>query len=185
MAAFVAAVLLPGCSPRPVPVTGRPPVETPAPAPTPTPPRTAAPVPVFREVPEPRLDVSIATDRSEHPLPAGDWLLRAGGETWRHLGSLTFRPTEPVGGAVAPAFQVQAGSFASRDLAEAEAARLGALLTLPASVAEAGGRWGVRLGEPGGRTALQPLLSRVRRDAVPEAFLVGLAAAGATVRSSR
>ena len=50
-------------------------------------------------------------------------------------------------------------------------------------MAEAGGRWGVRLGEPGSRAALQPLLSRVRRDAVPEAFLVGLAAAGAPVRT--
>ncbi len=88
-----------------------------------------------------------------------------------------------AGPAAAPAFQIQAGSFARRDLAEAEAARLGALLALPASVADAGGRWGVRLGEPGGRAALQPLLSRVRRDAVPDAFLVGLAAAGAPVRT--
>jgi stage II sporulation protein D len=85
--------------------------------------------------------------------------------------------------AEAPVFQVQAGSFAGRDQAQAEAARLGALLTLPASVAEAGSRWGVRLGEAGSRAALQPLLSRVRRDAVPEAFLVGLAAAGAPVRT--
>ena len=43
-------------------------------------------------------------------------------------------------------------------------------------MAETGSRWGVRLGEPGERSALEPLLSRVRRDAVPEAFLVGLAA---------
>ncbi|HYN43553.1 MAG TPA: SpoIID/LytB domain-containing protein, partial [Thermoanaerobaculia bacterium] len=183
-AALFAVVLLPSCSPRPVPVTGRPPAISPTPAPTPTPTsRPTAPAPALREVPEPRLDVSIATDRAEHTLSAGDWLLRAGGGTWRHLGSLTFRPAGPVLRAEAPAFRVQAGSFARRDLAEAEAARLGTLLTLAASVAEAGGRWGVRLGEPGSRTALQPLLSRVRREAVPEAFLVGLAAAGAPVRT--
>ena len=183
-AALLAVVLLPSCTPRPVPVTGRPSVETPLPAPTPTPaPRPAAPAPVFREVPEPRLDVSIATDRTEHALPAGDWLLRAGGEGWRHLGPLAFRPAGPAVRTDAPAFQVQAGSFTRRDQAEAESARLGALFALPASVAESGSRWGVRLGEAGSRAALQPLLSRVRRDAVPEAFLVGLAAAGAPVRT--
>ena len=175
-----------------MPVTGRPPVDIPAPTPTPAPqptptptpfPRPAVPAPGFREVPEPRLDVGVATDRPEYLLPAGDWLLRAGGETWRPLGAIAVRPAGAAGGTVAPAFQVQAGSFARRDLAEAEAARLGALLSLPASVAEAGGRWGVRLGEAGGRAALQPLLSRVRRDAVPEAFLVGLATTGAPVRT--
>ena len=140
-------------------------------------------MPIFREVLEPRLDVSLATDRAEHALPAGDWLLRAAGETWRHLGPLSFRPAGTQGIAAAPAFQVQAGSFVRREVAEAEAARLGALLALPATVAEAGGRWGVRIGAPDSRGALGPLLSRVRRDAVPEAFLVGLAAAGAPART--
>ncbi len=122
-------------------------------------------------------------DRSEYVLPAGDWLLRSGRDSWRRLGSLVIRPVGASAGTVAPAFQVQAGSFARRDLAETEAARLGLLLALPASVAEAGGRWGVRLGEQGGRAELQPLLSRVRRDAVPEAFLVGLPAPGAPART--
>ncbi|MBK8597793.1 MAG: SpoIID/LytB domain-containing protein [Holophagales bacterium] len=195
-AVLFAALLLTACTPRPAPVTGRPPVgaparatttpATPTPAPTPAPapvPWTAAPAPVFREVPEPRLDIGVATDRADYALPLGDWLLRAGGETWRPLGALNFRPTGGGGGAAAPVFQIQAGSLARRDLAEAEAERLGALLALPASVAEAGGRWGVRLGEPGGRTALQPVLARVRRDAVPDAFLVGLSAAGAPPRT--
>lgn len=183
-AAFLAAVLLPACVPRPVPVTGHPPVEMPVPSPTATPaPTVPAPAPAFREVPEPRLDIGVAVDRAEYVLPAGEWLVRSGGEARRHLGSLAIRPTGGAAPAVAPAFQIQAGSFARRDLAEAEAVRLGALLALPASAAETGGRWGVRLGEPGGRAALQPLLSRVRRDAVPDAFLVGLPVPGAPART--
>ncbi len=146
-------------------------------------PRPAAAAPVFREVPEPRIDIGVAVDRPEYVLPAGEWLVRSGGEARRHLGSLAIRPAGGAGPAAAPAFQIQAGSFARRDLAEAEAARLGTLLALPASAADAGGRWGVRLGEPGGRAALQPLLSRVRRDAVPDAFLVGLPVPGAPVRT--
>jgi stage II sporulation protein D len=180
-AAFLAAALLPACSPRPVPVTGRPPAATPTPTPAPAPtPGPAAPL--FREVHEPRLDVGIALDRTAWAVPAGDWLLRSGATLWRQLGSLEIRPSASAS-AAPPGFQVQAGSFARKDAAEAEATRLGALLALPASVAETGSRWGVRLGEPGDRTALGPLLSRVRRDAVPEAFLVGLASPGASART--
>ena len=61
--ALFVTLLLPACAPRPVPVTGRPSVETPVPAPTPTPtPRPVAPPPVFREVPEPRIDIGVAVD---------------------------------------------------------------------------------------------------------------------------
>jgi len=177
-ATLPAAVLLFACTPRPAPVTAPPPLPTPPPAPTPT----AAALPAFRDVPEPRLDVGVAVERESFALPAGDWLLRSGGEARRILGAVTVRP-EPVAASAPPTFQVQAGSFARRDAAEAEAARLGALLALPAAVSEAGGRFGVRLGEAGARAGLEPLLSRVRRDAVPEAFLVGVAAAGEAART--
>ncbi len=153
----------------------------PTPAPTPTPAPLAAAYPV-REVDEPRLDVGVAIDRASFALPAGDWLLRADGAVRRVLGTLAIRPADGAGAAAAPLFQVQAGSFGRREAAEAEATRLGTLLAIPATVAEAGSRWGVRLGEPGERATLEPLLSRVRRDAVPEAFLVGLAAPGAPAR---
>ncbi len=183
-AALLAALLHTACAPRPVPVTGMPSEPGPAPVPTPAPPPSPPPVPAatFREVAEPRLDIGVAVDRPTYLLPAGEWLLRSGAAVSRHLGSLAFRPSGPAT-ASAPSFQVQAGSFSGREQAESEAARLGALLALPSSVAEAGGRFGVRLGEPGERAALQPLLSRVRRDAVPEAFLVGLPVPGASART--
>jgi stage II sporulation protein D len=176
--ALLVAALLPGCAPRPVPVTGRPPEVASSPVPTP-----AAAADLFRDVPGPRLDVGVALDRTSFPLSAGDWLLRERGTTRRLPGPLTVRPASPATDAAAATFQVQAGSFAGRVEAEAEATRLGSLLALPASVDEAGGRFGVRLGEPGERSALQPLLSRVRRDAVPEAFLVGLPVPGAPART--
>lgn len=173
-------------------MTGPPPVATPTPAPAPTPgpllvptpaPTPPAEAPAFREVPEPRLDVGVAVDRASWTLPLGDWLLRSGGAVRRVLGAVTVRPASVPGPAAAASFQVQAGSFAGREAAAAEAARLGALLGLPSSVAEAGGRWGVRLGEPGVRAALEPLLARVRRDAVPDAFLVGIALPGSPART--
>jgi stage II sporulation protein D len=155
------------------------PVPTPVPAPAPAP----AAVTPFREVPEPRLDVGVAVDRPAFVLPVGDWLLREAGASRRVVGAIAFRPAFPPAQASAAIFQVQAGSFAAREAAAAESARLGALLGLPSSVAEVGGRWGVRVGEPGTRGALEPLLSRVRRDAVPDAFLVGLAPPGAPPRT--
>lgn len=187
LAVLLAALCAAACAPKPVPVTGMPPAPEPSPVPAAAPAPTPAPAPVaaapaFRDVPEPRLDIGVAVDRSSYTLPAGDWLLRSGDAVSRHLGALAFRPSGPAT-ASGPSFQVQAGSFARREQAESEAARLGALLALPSSVVEAGGRFGVRVGEPGERAALQPLLSRVRRDAVPEAFLVGLAAPGAPART--
>lgn len=172
-AVLATALLLAACTPRPAPVAALPP---PAPSPTPTPPPALAPAATvaFPEVAEPRLDVGIAVDRAAFRLPPGEWLVRAGGEARRVAGALEARPATAASDAV-PRFQVQAGSFAARAAAEAEGARLGALLGLPASVAEAGGRFAVRLGPPGDRASLDPLLHRVRRDAVPEAFLVGLA----------
>ncbi|HPA50671.1 MAG TPA: SpoIID/LytB domain-containing protein [Thermoanaerobaculia bacterium] len=175
-AALAAALLAASCTPRPVPVTVVPsPPPTPAPTTAPTPPpsvRTA-----FPDVPEPRLDVGVAVDRAAFRLPAGEWLLRSGGEVRRVVGALEARPAASEADA-APRFQVQAGSFTARVTAEAEAVRLAALLGLPAAVAEGGGRFAVRLGPPGDRASLDPLLYRVRRDAVPEAFLVGLADPG-------
>jgi len=180
-AVLAVALLAAACTPRPAPVTALPP---PAPSPTPTP--TPAPGPAaaaaFPGVAEPRLDVGVAVDRSAFRLPAGEWLVRVGGEVRRVVGALEARPVAAAGDA-APRFQVQAGSFASRAAADAEGARLGALLGLPASVAEAGGRFAVRLGPPGDRASLDPLLDRVRRDAVPEAFLVGLADPGRPTRT--
>ncbi len=179
-AALAAALLLAACTPRPAPVTALPPPPPPAPSPTP------APAPVvtatFPEVAEPRLDVGVAVDRSAFRLPPGEWLVRAGGEVRRDVGALELRPAAAAGDA-APRFQVQAGVFAARAAAEAEGARLAALLGLPASVAEAGGRFAVRLGPPGDRASLDPLLYRVRRDAVPEAFLVGLADPARPIRT--
>ena len=180
-AVLLAAALAPGCAPRPVPVTAPPPVATPAPVPTPAPAPPVATLP-FRDVAEPRLDISIVTDGAAWALPAGDWLLRAGDTVWRHVGPLAVKP--PATAAAPPRFQVQAGSFETPEAAESEARRLGGLLSLPASVAEAGARFAVRLGEPGERAALAPVLSRVRRDAVPEAFLVGLAVPGAPATRS-
>ena len=191
-AALLSAALLPGCVPGPKPATGPPRVATPTPAPVPTPEPLPVPTPVqappaeapaFREVPEPRLDIGVAVDRASWTLPLGDWLLRSGGAVRRVLGAVTVRPASGSGPATTASFQVQAGSFAGREAAEAEASRLGALLGLPSSVAEAGGRWGVRVGEPGARAALEPLLSRVRRDAVPDAFLVGVALPGSPART--
>lgn len=185
-AALLTAALLPACSPKPEPVTGLPPVPKPISAPTPPPVPASTPAaetPAFREVPEPRLDVGVAVERASYALPAGDWLLREGGVVRRVLGTVAVRPATAPAPAGAATFQVQAGSFAGKEAAAAEAARLGALLGLPSSVAEAGSRWGVRLGEPGARAALEPLLSRVRRDAVPDAFLVGLAPPGSPART--
>ena len=173
-AALAGTLLLAACTPRPAPVTALPP---PAPSPTPTPtpalPPPAATV-AFPDVAEPRLDVGIAVDRASFRLPPGEWLVRAGGEVRRVVGALEVRPSAAASDA-APRFQVQAGAFAARAAPDAEGARPGALLGLPASVAEAGGRFAVRLGPPGDRATLDPLLHRVRREAVPEAFLVGLA----------
>lgn len=188
-ALLLAALLPAACAPKPAPVTGAPPAPEPVPVATVAPGPTRPPVPAeaaasFREVSEPRLDIGVSVNRTSWELPPGDWLLRSAGGVTRHLGALAFRPTGPAITS-APAFQVQAGSFARRDQAEAEAARLGRLLSLPASVVEAGGRFGVRVGEPGGREALQPLLARVRRDAVPEAFLVGVSPPGAPARTIR
>lgn len=181
-AVLLSAALLPSCAPRPRPVTAPPPVPvaTPVPSPPPVPAQEAAPA--FPETPEPRLDVGIAIDRASFRLPAGDWLVRSGGTVRRVLGVLEVRPAASPG-APAPRFQVQAGSFATRTAAEDEASRLALLLRLPASVGEAGGRFAVRVGDPGERAALDPLLYRVRRDAVPEAFLVGVAAPGETPRT--
>ncbi len=185
-AVLATALVLAACTPRPAPVTALPPPTPPAPAPTRAPAPPPAPAPVakiaFPEIPEPRLDVGIAVDRAELRLPPGEWLVRSGGEVRRVVGALEARAAAAPADA-APRFQVQAGVFAARAAAEAEGARLAALLGLPASVAEAGGRFAVRLGPPGDRASLDPLLSRVRRDAVPEAFLVGLADPGRPVRT--
>lgn len=182
-AALVAVALAVACAPRPRPVLVPPPAPTPVPAPVAAPTPAAAPAAEFREVPEPRLDVGVAVERASFALPVGDWLLREAGAVRRVVGAVTVRPASVPAAGAAATFQVQAGSFAAEEAAAAEAARLGALLELPSSVADAGGRWGVRLGEPGPRAALEPLLSRVRRDAVPDAFLVGLAPAGAPART--
>ncbi|MHB1044393.1 MAG: SpoIID/LytB domain-containing protein [Thermoanaerobaculia bacterium] len=180
-AALATALLLAACTPRPAPVTPLPPPPTPSPTPAPPPPAAAATA-AFPEVAEPRLDVGVAVDRAAFRLPPGEWLVRAGGEVRRVVGALELRSAAAAGDA-APRFQVQAGAFAARAAAEAEGARLAALLGLPASVAEAGGRFAVRLGPPGDRASLDPLLYRVRRDAVPEAFLVGLADPGRPIRT--
>ena len=179
-AALLGPALLAACAPRPAPVTAPPPAPVPAPAPVPTP--SAEALPAFRDVPEPRLDVGVAVERPSFALPVGDWVLRSGGEVRRVLGAVSVRPEAAAADAAPPAFRVQAGSFVARDVAEAEAVRLGALLGLPSDVAAAGSRFSVRIGVPGSRATLEPLLSRVRRDAVPEAFLVGIAAAGAEPR---
>jgi len=181
-AVLATALVLAACTPRPAPVTVLPPPTPPAPSPTPAPPPAPAAKIAFPEIPEPRLDVGIAVDRAELRLPPGEWLVRAGGEVRRVVGALEVRAAAAPADA-APRFQVQAGVFAARAAAEAEGARLAALLDLPASVEEAGGRFAVRLGPSGDRASLDPLLSRVRRDAVPEAFLVGLADPGRPVRT--
>ena len=173
------------CAPRPKPVVVPPVVPAPSPTPSPTPlpgPAAVTAVP-FREVPEPRLDVGVAVERAAFVLPWGEWLVRTSGSVRRVAGSVAIRPASAPATGTAATFQVQAGSFAGREPAAVEAARLGALLGIASSVADAGGRWGVRLGEPGPRAALEPLLARVRRDAVPDAFLVGLAPAGAPPRT--
>ena len=186
-AVLVAVAVAAACAPRPKPVVVPPAV--PAPTPAPTPPPTPVPTPVaaaapeFREVSEPRLDVGVAVERASYVVPWGEWLLREAGSVRRVAGPVVVRPASVPAAGTSATFQVQAGSFAAKEPAAAEAARLGALLSLPWSVADAGGRWGVRLGEPGPRATLDPLLSRVRRDAVPDAFLVGLAPAGAPPRT--
>ena len=181
-AAALGAALASACATRPVPVTAPAPPRAPLPAPTSAPTPVAAAIPAFREVPEPRLDVSLAVDRASFALPPGDWLLRSGGTVRRVLGALEVRPGAAPS-AAPPRFQVQAGSFASAEAARVEAGRLSALLGLPTDVAGAGGRFSVRVGEGGERAALDPILDRVRRDAVPDAFLVGLAAPGEPARA--
>ena len=186
-AAALAVAAAVACAPRPRPVVAPLPAPAPAATATPGPSPTTTPVAAaaaeFREIPEPRLDVGVAVERAAYVLPWGEWLLREAGSVRRVAGPVAVRPASVAAAGTSAAFQVQAGSFAGKEAAAAEAARLGALLELPSSIADAGGRWGVRLGEPGPRATLEALLSRVRREAVPDAFLVGLAPAGAPPRT--
>ncbi len=180
--AAIAAVttLVPACSTKPAPAPV-PPAPTPAPSPTPVaPPPTPAPSVAFREVPAPRIDVSLAVEQSSFALPFGDWLVRAGGAVARLQGRLLLSAPSRT---AAPLWSVQAGSFGMREAAEAEAARLTRLLGLPATVAEGGGRFGVRAGAPAERKEAEALLMKVRRDAVPEAFLVGASPNGGATGS--
>jgi stage II sporulation protein D len=149
---------------------------SPTPMPTPTPPPLS-----LLPVSEPRLDIGIALDRAAAALPAGDWLLKAGDRVERRRGSLSFSSRSTSGGAL---FVVQAGSFSTREAAEIEGGRLFAALGVRATVSESAGRFAVRLGDAAERKAAEALLARVRRESVPDSFLVssGLgAAAEATV----
>ena len=114
--------LLPSCAPKPVTVaTSAAPAPAPTPQPTqaPTPPPAA--LPSFVDVPEPRLDVGLAIERTSFALPAGDWLLRSAAGLERRRGPLVFS-SRSTGGA--PLWEVQAGSFLSAEAAEASRTRL-------------------------------------------------------------
>lgn len=160
-------------APRPGPTPVAPP-PTPSLTPTPTPTATPRAAAAFAEVPPPRLDVGVATDRPSFLLPAGDWLLRIENRVERHAGPIVFS-SRPSGGT--PLFVVQAGSFGTREAAEARGASLGGQLGVASAVAENAGRFAVRLGAGAERKTAETLLSRVRREAVPDAFLVGAAPA--------
>lgn len=173
-------LLLCACATGPKPVA--PPTSPSGPTPVPTPGPSAAPVPsatpvaaavTMLPVPEPRLDVAIATDRTVYELPAGDWIVSIGGSVSRRAGPLRFTPRPSP---LTPLFSVQAGSFAARAAAETQRERLTALLGVEGVVADVSGRFGVRLGVPAERKAAEQLLARVRREAVPDAFLVGATA---------
>lgn len=160
-------------APKPTPA-----VVAPEPAPTPVP-IPAAPVaptsaPLFSSLPEPRLDVSLATDRPSVSLSAIDWILERNGRAQRRRGPLTFASRGSSG---VPLFIVQAGSFSAREKAEAERGRIASLLGIESKVAENGGRFAVRIGPQAERKEAETILALVRREAVPEAFLVGAAPA--------
>jgi len=161
-------VFVPACAPAPTPVT--PPPPTPVPSATPAPSPTPSFVPAFPPIPATAIDVSLAIDRLSAAFPAGGWLLKAGDRVERRRGPLTFRAPASAG---APLFAVQAGSFAAREGADAEARRITSLLEAKSEIVEIAGRFTVRVGEPAERKASEALLARVRRDAVPDAFLVG------------
>jgi stage II sporulation protein D len=170
--AAAALLLLLAAACAPAPVTLPPPTPTPASPATPTPSPAPTSVPAFPSISGTTLDVSLATDRASAAFPAGDWLLGSGGRVERRRGPLTFRAPGSAGGAL---WAVQAGSFATREGADAEARRIAALLAGKADLVEIAGRFTVRVGEPAERKVSEALLARVRRDAVPDAFLVGAA----------
>ncbi|MEO6323284.1 MAG: SpoIID/LytB domain-containing protein [Thermoanaerobaculia bacterium] len=159
---------------------GAPPSATPTPA-VPPPvvesvrpsvPAVSLPVVPFSDVPEPRLDVSLATDRPSAALGAGEWIVKASGTFQRRRGPLSFA-SRPAGSV--PLFVVQAGVFTTLDKAQAERLRISAVLPIESSVAESAGRFALRIGLPAERKDADALLARVRREAVPDAFLVGAA----------
>ena len=176
LVAVVLLLALVRCAPVPPPVSPPrptpPPAATPSPSVTPTPYATPAPPP-FGEVREPRLDVGLALDRTAAALAAGDWLVRSGERVERRHGPLAFSSSPSASPAL---FVVQAGSYATREAGGKESARLGALLGATSDVVENAGRFAVRLGEPAERKAAEAFLSRVRREAVPDSFLVGASA---------
>jgi len=175
----LALLALAGCAAPPRPQVAPPPAlpsAAPAPAQAPAPPPAAAPAPaapagLLPQVAEPALLISLATDRASFTMPAGDWLLQAGGRTERVCGAIVVRA--PAGAASEPLFAVQAGSFGEREAADRQASALGAVLQLDAAVVEAGGRFTVRVGAAAPRKTAEVLLTRVRADAAVDAFLVG------------
>jgi stage II sporulation protein D len=174
-AVFVVAAVaaLSRCGPPP-PVPPRPLPPAPAPTPTPAPPvatPTPPQAPSFIEIAQPRLDVAVATDRPSFTLPPGDWVLAYAGAVEARRGALTF--AAPSAPSSAQLFVVQAGSFTTREAAEAETKRLAAALGASPEIAEKEGRYAVRLGVPSERKAAETFLAHVRSAAVPDAFLVG------------
>jgi stage II sporulation protein D len=98
--------------------------------------------------------------------------MKSGDRVERRRGLLTFRAPASTGGAL---FAVQAGSFATREGADTEARRIASVAAAKTEIVEVAGRFTVRVGESAERKASEALLARVRRDAVPDAFLVGAA----------
>ncbi len=165
-------LVLSSCGPQPAVTTPPRPIATPAPIVAATPAPAPPPAPAFPEVPEPRLDVAVATERGSFALPAGDWLVRAGGVVEVRRGPLSFAPSAAAG-APAAIFVVQAGSFTTREAAEAERDRLARELDAAPEVVASQGRFALRLGPPSERKQAEAFLAHVRSAAVPDAFLVG------------
>lgn len=153
----------PAPTPTPTPLPAATPVATPAPT-------TAVPV-AIPEIPLPKLAVGVSIDRKSVAFSPRDWWLLAGGTQTRVRGALEV--WAPAGGAAAPAFVVQAGSFLTTEGAEKQRARLAQLLGVPVRLSPNGPKTAVHVGEPGERKAVEMLLARVRREAMPDAFLVG------------
>jgi stage II sporulation protein D len=173
LAATAGALFLSRCGPQRA-VTPPPPrpVATPAPTAAATPAPSPLPVPAFPEVAEPRLDVAVATERASFALPAGDWLLRTPGSVESRRGPLSLASSAGAG-VPAAVFLVQAGSFTTREAAEAERERLARELGAAPDVVESQGRFALRLGPPSDRKSAEAFLAHVRSAAVPDAFLVG------------